>query len=339
MIKLLKRFARSVVFPLLNLLHLDYLFGKLSSNRNMILCFHGVVARPDLAINNRHMSAEEFDHTIRYIAKHYEVIGVEELFRAPEATTGSRKRVCLTFDDGYLNNFTTALPILEKYKVPATFYILSAGVDAPDFIIWTDLLDFILHGTKEQQVLLVNEHSFERTPKQFHCSLLGGISLSDYMKTLGPEKYDLLHKLAAEHIDLSDLKKQFPDYWKLVSREQLTVFNGSPAVTIGSHTCAHHNLSNVSEELAARELFVSSGILETIAGKQIESIAYPDGSYNDRIKDLAERSGYRYQLAVNYRVSSDAADKRILPRLGIRSGITFRSNIFNINTGFRHLGF
>lgn len=335
---LLKSIARSFLFPVIHFLRIDYLIGQRAAQRNLILCLHGVTASPNQTINKRHMPVQQFDRLIRSIARDYEVVGLDVLFSDEQQPKTGKKRICLTFDDGYLDNLTTALPILEKYKVPATFYIISEGLVTDGFIVWTDLLDLILRSTTANYLQLGN-HRFERNNGVFICPELANVGISDYLKTLGVEKYALLADLAANLEGIEALKQQFPDYWKLMNASELKQFAQSPYVTIGSHTKVHHNLANIDLALAESELMQSKHELETVLGQEIQSIAYPDGSYNEAVKNTAEKAGYTTQLAVDYRCTNDREDKRILPRLSISNSTTYQSNLLMIGKSFKRLGF
>jgi len=48
------------------------------------------------------------------------------------------KTLCLTFDDGYLDNFTTARDLLERAQAPATFFVASAGLQADYHYSWEE---------------------------------------------------------------------------------------------------------------------------------------------------------------------------------------------------------
>ncbi|ASS48558.1 MAG: hypothetical protein A3D31_07620 [Candidatus Fluviicola riflensis] len=333
----LKSVARSVLFPVIHFFRIDYLIGQRASSKNLILCFHGVTKTPNQAINKRHMAVREFDRLIGAISRNYEVVGMDEMFHSTKPASG-KKRICITFDDGYLDNLTTALPVLEKHKVPATFYIISEGIVNDNFIVWTDLLDLILFSTNDDSLQFGN-HRFDRRNGQFRCTELNEIGIADYLKTLGPEKYEFLNQIAAGLPHFEALKKQFPDYWKLMNAAELKQFAQSKYVTIGSHTKVHHNLANVDLQLAESELKTSKQELERVLEQPILSIAYPDGSYNREVKNSAEMAGYRYQLAVDYRCSDDADDNRILPRLSISNSTTYQSNALMIGRSFKRLGF
>ena len=87
------------------------------------------------------------------------------------------------------------------------------------------------------------------------------------------------------------------------------------------------------------ELVISKKMLEQAIGKEVNMFAYPDGSYNSEVMQIAEEAGYKYQLAVNYRSNEDKKDKRILNRHCISSSTTFESNIIVLNLSFLSKGF
>jgi peptidoglycan/xylan/chitin deacetylase (PgdA/CDA1 family) len=47
--------------------------------------------------------------------------------------------VALTFDDGYADAYTAALPVLQRYGFTATFYIVSGFVGQPGYMTWEQL--------------------------------------------------------------------------------------------------------------------------------------------------------------------------------------------------------
>ncbi len=305
----------------------------------MILCLHGVTKKPNFAINNRHMPVEEFDKYIGYLSSTYEIVPVEFLFSKDNLSTRPKrkKRIALTFDDGYLNNLTTALPILEKYNAPASFYIISRSVEDPEYVLWADIMSLLMSCNRSIQI---GNYTFENKGNGFVCTELNGEDMVDYLKSLGHEKYELLHQLSNTNSEFAQLKATNPDYWELLHTEQLLELAKSRLVTIGSHTAWHLNLGITANEIASNELTHSKTVLETTLKTKITAIAYPDGSYNNSTKDLAEKAGYNQQLAVIYaNKSTDETDRRILPRLSVSNSTTAKSMIVRMNLGFGKFGF
>ncbi|MBT5575651.1 MAG: polysaccharide deacetylase family protein, partial [Microbacteriaceae bacterium] len=104
----------------------------------LILCFHRI-ANPDhggrslLAI-----SPEDFEKTLTEIGRSREFVTLEESSRPSSA-----QRAVVTFDDGYLDNLTAALPILESRGIPATFFLSTGFIDS-DLLFPPDALDAVM---------------------------------------------------------------------------------------------------------------------------------------------------------------------------------------------------
>jgi len=109
-----------------------------------ILMYHSVDA--DAQPENRlAVTDKTFDRQMRFLKVHnYNVIPLEELvelIRGGEAIPA--KTVVITLDDGYKDNFTNAFPILQKYQIPATLFIITNEVGRPqdDRLSWGEILE------------------------------------------------------------------------------------------------------------------------------------------------------------------------------------------------------
>lgn len=119
---MIKQVARKVVFPLMHNLGISKLASAFTKNRSMILLYHGVTKKNSNFFSPRHIDAIQFEKHIHYLAKEFQIVSLAELIKSQKSSS-KKKRIAITFDDGYRNNFTEALSILEKYKAPATFFI------------------------------------------------------------------------------------------------------------------------------------------------------------------------------------------------------------------------
>lgn len=91
-----------------------------------ILLYH----RVENASEDQHklcVGKANFEEHIKYVSGNYRVISLHQLVSELKSGTLKRKTAVITFDDGYLDNMTNALPILEKYHVPATIFV-TAGI-------------------------------------------------------------------------------------------------------------------------------------------------------------------------------------------------------------------
>lgn len=93
-------------------------FHQEPNDRNIILIYHSIDGGP-LSI-----SREKFHEQIAWLAEHTDVVSLDEIINGSNPGADSRrKRVVLTFDDGYKSLFDTVAPILSEYEVVATVYL------------------------------------------------------------------------------------------------------------------------------------------------------------------------------------------------------------------------
>ncbi len=110
----------------------------------LVLAYHRICETEGFTWDDDLVSASprEFERQIRYIAERFTPITFEELGRILNGRSLMPPRpVIVTFDDGYMDNYLQAFPILKRYKVPATFFI-PVGFIGTQRITWWDLKAF-----------------------------------------------------------------------------------------------------------------------------------------------------------------------------------------------------
>ena len=280
-------------------------------NRNKgqykILLYHGIDHVSSLKYNHRFCSISDFTSQLQYFKKHFNLISVKDVFQ--KKGTKDKLNVAITFDDGYKNNVKYAVPILEKMQIPATIYVTSIRKMGATFL-WADFID--IATTLQDKSLTIEGLNFKKnTLGKFVC---GDIMLKNYIKE-GDFKRKEIAMNAFCNVDFMDNESLF-DYWKLIDETDLQVLSNSKYVSIGSHSHLHNNLGNIALEEAKQEMKISKEYIENCTQKEITSLAFPDGSYTREVIDSAERIGYKYMLATDYRYQEDKNDPRILNRYG-----------------------
>jgi peptidoglycan/xylan/chitin deacetylase (PgdA/CDA1 family) len=204
------------------------------------------------------------------------------------------KVAAVTFDGGYAGNYKYAFPILKRYNVPATVYVVTNSIDGN--IPWERKLLYLIFLTKKERFKLNyggKEHEFEiKTHSQ---KRLTKRIIQDYLRLINQrEKDDLLKQISKNlNIELSGLAHKL-----FLSWDQINEMNKSRLITIGSHTLTHPILTEISLEEARREIGDSKIHIEGKLGEEIETFCYPDGFFNKEIIDLVKDSGYSSALAV-----------------------------------------
>ncbi len=336
---IIRTLSRKILFPAITTLRLEHFISGMKNHKYLILMYHGVSNDNITRINGRHLRESIFKKHLSYFKKYFEVIPLSQLFhRYREKIVPTNNVISITFDDGYLNNYTTAMPLLKKYNFPATFFIQGMSIDNDFPITWPDIID-ILKAFKVG-ILSINDLSFNLNSSTNYYNTKNKIFLYDYIKKLKYfERREVMNTLINNFEIEKKIHKINENNYKLMNESHIKILSENSLFEIGSHGYEHYCLANIEKDYAAHELEKSKSLLEKVCNYQVESIAFPDGSYNSEILNLSTKVGYSNLLAVNYLLPSDLTDTRILPRHGISATTTFESNIIYLHKCFNSIGF
>jgi peptidoglycan/xylan/chitin deacetylase (PgdA/CDA1 family)/glycosyltransferase involved in cell wall biosynthesis len=243
-----------------------------------ILFYHRVTAKaaaPDLR-GRSPLTAAEFEKHLKHLKRHYRVISLGEAAQALQSGAPlPGNTVVITFDDGYRDNLTVALPLLEKYAAPATLFAVTSAIDGRPF--WFDEVPRWFAQTKVATIRL--DDTSEELPLTSADERRKALEhVLGYLKSLPGERLvgafnELRGKLEIgagnSHAERETLT------W-----DELRAMVRGERITIGAHTVTHPILPNLAPEDAIGEIRES---VETIArqlGRPVKFFAYPNGDCN-----------------------------------------------------------
>lgn len=266
----------------------------------IVLMYHRIA---DLEIDPWELavSPENFEEQLKVLKQWYKAVPVNELVTQLHSGSITHKSVCLTFDDGYRDNYLFAKPLLEKYQCPAVFYIPTQYIGQEKKFWWDELQEIILTSGKLPQSLSVMidkeqfeytiDHEAQLTPEQWNKHKVWvwpvepptrrcGLYLALWEK-LKPLPY-LQIQLVLNHIKTWAAFNQAPGTEDFpMTGEQLANLTDHPWITTGIHTVSHPALSFHSKSVQQDEITTSRLYLDSYRGKPSDSIAFPYGDYND----------------------------------------------------------
>jgi peptidoglycan/xylan/chitin deacetylase (PgdA/CDA1 family) len=203
--------------------------------------------------------------------------------------------VTLTFDDGYLDNYQFALPVLAKYRVPATIYLVSSTLTA-DKPVWTSVLRYgFMHTPVKRASLpdaagMVAAYSLEDWAQRdsairHYTNVLNVLSAPRRDELLGT----LLRHLRVEHVPTAAA-------WFLSKAHVLEMTRNG--VTFGAHTVTHPNLPGIDGDEARQEIENSRSDLERCLDMRVCHFSYPNSGalyphFDKAIESLVRRAGFR----------------------------------------------
>ncbi len=290
-------------------------FTKKSGKRLVIVMYHGIDLKEETRFNQRFFSKGNFEQQISAFRKHFHILSHQDLM--DNNLSDSKLNVVITFDDGYLNNLTYAVPVLEKYDAHAYFFITGVGSLSPD-ILWADAIDIVSKYAQQGSTLELKGIQFELDGVEFvNKDTLQNVKT--FVKQSNVAGYAEKEHIVNQLLSLYDFRKEkeLNDYWQLMNDEQIKMMSGSKCVTIGSHGFYHNNLGSLSNTDAVQEVLRSKKYLEGIIQKEVSTIGFPDGSYTTDLNDTLLQEGFTVQFLVDHHYADKGARGYVYDRLGL----------------------
>jgi peptidoglycan/xylan/chitin deacetylase (PgdA/CDA1 family) len=238
-------------------------------------------------------TAEGLDEQIRFLRKRMPIVAGEEL---EALLTGSRPLertyAAITFDDGYLDNYTNAFPVLRSHGVPGIFFPVIQYIGS-DSVPWWDEIAYLVRNTTRPQV----EVSFPSPLRLAIGADREAVILQLLRHYKRPENTDgpgFLQELRnSAGCSVPEPGRRFLNW-----DEARTMV--AAGMEFGSHTCSHTVLSQQTAEEQRWELTESRRVLESQLGTPVHSLAYPVGSasaFSLETEKIARNAGFSLAFA------------------------------------------
>lgn len=241
--------------------------SRLSSPTAVILSYHSIVEDTQTTDHILGISRDRasFEAHMETLAKNFSPVTVEDV--AQFATSGRQlppHAVAVTFDDGFADNYEVALPILKRYGIPATFYIMVDAVEN-GMLPWYCRLRFAFNTTKKPEW---SDSDSNRTyglvsPEQRKAALTAAWEIG--ARLTGAVQQEFIGRVEkALEIEPGFVNARAPHGFML-DWEQVRGLKKA-GHTIGAHTLSHPNVAQVSASEARSEIAGSKK--ETRAGNR-----------------------------------------------------------------------
>lgn len=274
--------------------------------RHQVLLFHRVLPAADPMLPGD-PDRGAFDRLLGALKRHFAILPLDEAVALIEQERLPRASLSITFDDGYADNFTQALPVLQHHGLSATFFVATGYLDGGR--MWNDTVIEAIRrlppGPLDLTGIGLGRHALEEGRRAaVALSLLRAIKHRD-----GTERQALADAVGA-------LAGPLPDDL-MMSRAQVGQM-AAAGMTIGAHTVSHPILTRLSDQAAIGEMRQSKAELEQLTGRAVELFAYPNGKlhqdYEPRHAEMARAAGFRAAFTTEPGVSRNGMDRWQLPR-------------------------
>lgn len=288
---------------LLTLLSPAGMHGRLS-----ILIYHRVLKQPD-PLFPAEVDADTFDQQMCLLSRFFTVIPLAEAICALNSGRLPARAACITFDDGYADNADVALPILQKYRLPAAFFIATAFLDGGR--MWNDTV-----------IEMVRRHPASSLDlRRIGLGLHRTESWDQRAATVSSLLRQLKYHPPASRLDLVNAAHELttaslPDDL-MMSSQQVRALHAA-GMEIGAHTVNHPILASLGDAAALREIAEGKECLEALIGARVKSFAYPNGKplrdYHAGHVDIVRKLQFDAAVSTSWGTAQAGNDLFQLPR-------------------------
>lgn len=274
----------------------SFLLSQLSARDSLlVLTYHRIGNSGDDLFDPGVFSAtaDQLDHQISYLKQHVSLVTLDEALSFVDGTNKEKKgrcRVLITFDDGYLDNFNIAFPILCSHGVHGVFFLATSMVGSCH-VPWWDHIAYLMKTARKRRFRLsyptdltvdIDKNGLARSLRAV---------LRSYKSPANSDPARFIRELA-EGAGGEGPPKTMRRFLSWDEAREMS----RHGMTIGSHTHSHHVLSQLEPGKQLQELSTSRKILKEQLAVEIDVLAYPVGgrsSFTDQTQSAARDTGYR----------------------------------------------
>ncbi len=302
----------------------------LNRRRLLIVTYHGVLpsgAGPADSRSRNVVAEDDFRRQVRYLSRAYRCLPLSEAVERLRAGGALPPySACVTFDDGFRNNFVHAFPILREYGVPATIFLTTGHIGQGTRLLWTEKADFLIMRTPKSRLVL------DVDGDRLDLVLGTGSERTDAarrtvraMKAMPQPRRDRVLRLleAAAAVPDGEVAREGERYAFLEWHEVREM--ARCGIEFGSHTVSHAILTGLSAERRLAEIVESRREIERQLMRPCRLFSYPNGTaadFDEVDKANLREAGYLCAVTQIPGLNDRATDPFELRRVNIGRGHT-----------------
>lgn len=279
------------------------------AQRLLVLVYHRVLPRPDPMYPDS-PDVDAFAVQVATLAQDFHVLPLDEALALQQAGRLPRGAVSITFDDGFADNVTAALPVLLELGLHATFFIATGYLDG-GFMFNDAVIEACRRAPPGRWVTGVAELGDVDVVEGSRVELAG--------RLIGSLKYLDCHARQVRAQQLLQSVRATMPVDLMMTRAQLRQLHAC-GMHVGAHTRSHPILARLSPDEAEQDIAAGRVDLEDIIGGPVRLFAYPNGQpgrdYGLREVAMVRRLGFDAALSTSWGYADGATDRMQIPRVG-----------------------
>lgn len=281
-----------------------------AGSRHVVFALHRVLPSAQVAdCYNPYLALLDdcFDSFLKYASSEFDIVSLDEFVEHAGCGKSNRVRLAtLTFDDGWVDNYTHAFPILRAHDVTATIFL-------PTSVIGTmsQLPEERLQRCRQRaEASGQQEHFLQIVAKDVGESSMEPVRLGALIKSMPMDrKLELLSALEGA-FGVDQLERRFMT-WDEVREMR------DAGISFASHTHRHALITQESDDVVEDELKNSLRVLEENTGVKTTHFAYPSGYFDARVMEIARRNGFTAAVTTQDGFFTPATNRLAIPRVRV----------------------
>lgn len=284
------------------------LLGVTRRQRLVTLIYHRVRTVRDPMFPGE-VTADDFSWQIEMVSRYCHPLPLREAVARLRAGTLPSRAVAVTFDDGYRDNATTALPLLRRHGVPATFFVATSFLGGG--MMWNDAVIEALRATSLTSIALAG---IDLPAQLLDDPTSRGRAAASILHHIKHRPQAERQRIAERIVELCQV--HLPRDLMMTEAQVRSLH--AAGMEVGAHTHTHPILCTLEPQAVREEMAGSRDALELLTGAPVVGFAYPNGrpgeDYGPRERRIVEELGFEYAVATRWGASTSATDRFQLPR-------------------------
>ena len=258
----------------------------------VVLCYHDICEDNDYASWLR-IKRSAFISQLQKFKEIGHFLRPDELLQS-ERWHPDKLNILLTFDDGYANNYALAFPLLQKFDIPALFFVSTWNISSGE-VFWFDRVVCAIQENRLTDLDLQPQGLRRyRLPLMDDSRRWDSIqTILEDLKSIGNASHPTV-QAALDRLDPGGGSSCGENCYQPLDEANILEMHRSGLCFFGSHSHRHDILTLLGAEDLQHNLAVSRQVLENLLGVPIEHISYPNGNVDARVSDACKETGYRF---------------------------------------------
>ena len=288
--------------------HTSRLFATQLKGKAFVLTYHRIlpaeVIRREVTLQaGMYVSSDVFALQMQFLREHFEVLSLAELLALWKEKNWDREKCycVVTFDDGWLDNYLYAYPILRRYEIPATIFLPTAFIGTNRWF-WPDRLAYLLKRYCMDSGVECKKNSLRSVEDRYFWfgkmdEVKNEKALDVVIEACKSRTQEEIETLLEEMGQV--LGVEFPAERVLVHWGEVKEMS-EHGISFGSHSCSHKIFTTLSLREVHKEVTDSLHTLQDKPINFIPVLAYPNGNYSREIINQVKAAGYQAAVSTRF---------------------------------------